>query len=155
MDTSETYIKMCEKAEKIQLLRREKAHVDTGKWKDGDIYAHITGGISMAYPSYLDIWASEPDYLHHPHENIWLPRQDQLQAMVDPYKSEQNSEWHSKSKTYDLLRVFLAFCTGDEYEMSFPTSYVEQFTSMEQLWFAFVMSQLYKKQWNAETWKVI
>ena len=76
--------------------------------------------------------------------------QDQLQEMVNPYEREQNQEWHSQNKAYDLLRVFMSFCCGDEYEMSQPTSYAEKFTSMEQLWLAFVMEECYNKVWSTE-----
>lgn len=52
MDTSETYIKMCEKAEEIQELRTPRNYDDTMSfWYEGT-------------------------------PNVWLPRQDQLQEMV-------------------------------------------------------------------------
>ena len=57
MDTSKTYIKMCERAEEIQALRCEEKHRNTGKWLNGDLYADIVGKIGMAHPSYLDAWA--------------------------------------------------------------------------------------------------
>ncbi len=57
MDTSETYVKMCEKAEEIQRLVRSNPL----KYLDGKDF--IQGEIG-------DI------------EQTWLPRQDQLQGMV-------------------------------------------------------------------------
>ena len=136
MDISETYIKMCEKSEEIQLLRREERHNSKGKWKDGDIYTHIDGEIGMAHPSYLDAWASEPDYLHHPHENIWLPRQDQLQEMV---------------LDNDLSMLIERFyCWNRDTGLIFLSD--KSSISMEQLWLAFVMQEKWGKIWDGENW---
>lgn len=65
----------------------------------------------------------------------WLPRQDQLQDMV---KDEPRNlvidiyDWTEES----LLNGIEA----------------EKFTSMEQLWLAFVMSEKYNKKWIKENW---
>lgn len=132
MDTSETHIKMCEKAKEIQ-------DSNSAYGRHPDVVAEYGCTVNKF-----------GDWFWH---NIWLPRQDQLQEMVDPYKNELNSEWHSGIKVYDLLRVFVGFCSGDEYEMGFPTAYVEKFASMEQLWLAFVMKEKYNKVWNGEDWE--
>ena len=55
MDTSETYVKMCEKAEEIQKN------------------ANDISVLSDKFPDVNSFWAKG---------NIWLPRQDQLQEMV-------------------------------------------------------------------------
>ena len=85
MDTTETYIKMCEEAKEIQKLRREERHHNTGKWLDGDFYGSVLDNLVFVAHRLNDAWADEPYYLHHPSEAIWLPRQDQLQEMV-PYQ---------------------------------------------------------------------
>ncbi len=84
MDYGKDYIEMCEKAEEIQLLRREESHLDTDKWQDGDFWTTVfnTDGRD-AFVAYRgnDAWADVPHYLPHPFECIWLPRQDQLQII--------------------------------------------------------------------------
>ena len=151
MDTTEQYIKMCEKAEEIQLLRREERHKDTGKWQEGDFWRTVfrfdKGAYVVSRPS--DAWADEPFYLHHPPESIWLPRQDQLQEMA------------SATNLQDLFELFLNFYSeykdhpnldedGGYWEMF---EYGKHFTSMEQLWLAFVMSVKYGKIWDGEKWQ--
>ncbi len=63
MDTSETYIKMCEKAEEIQALCSYECRVYS---------------VNMAW------WDTNGDcwFNVNNERNIWLPRQDQLQEMV-------------------------------------------------------------------------
>jgi len=61
MDTSETYIKMCEKAEEIQKQRYSK-----------DLY----DGKSFFADSETSVFIESYGV------NIWLPRQDQLQEMI-------------------------------------------------------------------------
>jgi hypothetical protein len=144
MDTSETtkwyedpvYHKMCEKAEEIQNLR-------TYKFLQGD---------------YVDIKDVPPTIIIAGDDeirdsiSIWLPRQDQLQEMVNPYDKERNIEWHSDNKAYDLLRAFFEFCGGYEYEISYPTPYAEGLRSMEQLWLGFVIKERWNKVWDGQNW---
>ena len=63
-------------------------------------------------------------------DGIWLPRQDQLQEMVDI------SDWRFK----------LVNCA------SFLADNFGSFATMEQLWLAFVMKEKYHKIWNGEDW---
>ena len=117
MDTSKEYIGMCRKAVEIQEL-----------WSpiSGDVYYSQNVKI-------ISIWT----YSYPPHEDYnkiftWLPRQDQLQDIVDN----------------NLKRLCTGFClflkqTGD---------YDYNFTSMEQLWIAFVMHEKYGKKWDGKDW---
>ena len=66
---------------------------------------------------------------------LWLPRQDQLQEMV-----EYVSPLH-------LLEYLNNFVTTTESGL-FPAG----FNSMEQLWLAFVMKERWNKTWNGEAW---
>ena len=74
--------------------------------------------------------------------DVWLPRQDQLQEMLEfPTGSFKYNFW-------DAL--------ADLYEWSFSANW-EKFKdyiplSMEQLWLAFVMKEKYNKVWNGEEW---
>ena len=73
---------------------------------------------------------------------VWLPRQDQLQEMIE-WKSKYKLKFDFSQGMY-WLRVLdrAAFML---YELSG--------LSMEQLWFAFVMKEKYNKQWTGEEWK--
>ena len=113
MDTSETYIKMCEKAEEIQ---REWPQA----W--GDFYYTYEG--EDAGPG-----------ISHLYRHIWLPRQDQLQEMVNCRTASDYSRW-----AYKLLA---------------PSEWLWEYEgdwSVEQLWLAFVMKEKHGKRWNGEDW---
>lgn len=125
MDTSETYIKMCEKAEEIQ-----KPEI-----LDGHDYICVQS-VKAGYGSLLGAVTS-PNVFEGIKEFIWLPRQDQLQEMVGDL-SQSNvgcavlasifADWVSKMSDMGL------------------------FHSMEQLWLAFVMKKLHNKTWNGKDW---
>ena len=118
MDTSEQYIKMCEKAEEIT-----KGH----KLVTGDVYYRKKAYCGCFCPAC------------RPSAEVglaWLPRQDQLQEMVNP--------------PYDYaltLYYFIRYCQDDRVSKA-------HITSMEQLWLAFVMKEKYGKVWNGKEWVV-
>lgn len=123
MDTSEQYIKMCEKAVEIQAKyngRHYRIWVpdNAGFFADTEhsiLYRHKLGDIP-----------------------IWLPHQDQLQEMLDP------------CGYLVFLRAFPDFAFNlDPYHSGIPWS--SSLLSMEQLWLAFVMKQ-HNKVWNGEDW---
>ena len=87
MDTSETYIKMCEKAEEIQPKLayielsegRGKHYYRDRDWLDGDFWAKYDKG--LGYVTGV-AFACDDDFYSEPEGNvIWLPRQDQLQIL--------------------------------------------------------------------------
>lgn len=108
MDKSERYIKMCEKAEEIQLYFIEPFIITN------DIHSYWVG-------------------------HIWLPRQDQLQEMVKCVELPI------------LCQVFEMFTTKRYEGTESTTAFI--FTSMEQLWLAFVMKEKYDKVWAGDSWK--
>ena len=133
MDTSETYIKMCEKAEEIQSLK------STG-------YLHKSTMGTICHGSEGTVWWGKPtDEIISPFVvpmllAIWLPRQDELQEMLG---FEDRGE-------LTLLRVF------DRLDYIFNRKhpiYFKQFTSLEQFWLAFVMKENHNKVWEGEEWK--
>ncbi len=104
-------------------------------------------------------------------DGTWLPRQDQLQEMVNPE--------HMKGIiSFNLIRSFSNFCLPEivfhhesleayrecedeekkrAYENRIEAGYehqryIAQFTSMEQLWLAFVMKEKYRKVWEGNKW---
>jgi len=132
MDTSETYIKMCEKAEEIQKLKPKviRSWDEIGSWfldDRGDLVCFDS--IGVAYK-----WWSESG-----RKTIaWLPRQDQLQEMVGGYEAGFIDWWHWRNAIYP--------------EMQNPLNTVFRFSSFEQLWLAFVMKEKYNKVWGKEEW---
>ena len=129
MDRSETYIKMSDCPE----IQKERA------WGDGEYVAY--------HPEYYTDNGLTPDREkwdtgclceagHEPKEWAWLPRQDQLQEMV----------FSIIPKTALDKFGLIAF-------MQFASEEMDGANSMEQLWMAFVMKEVYNKVWNGEEWE--
>jgi len=142
MDTSETYIKMCEKAEEIQKLRKD--------WVVGDIYfIHYCPTGWIAYASIGcsgedcgSLQDMSEDRLIRLDGETWLPRQDQLQEMAEVKSSGR--------LIYEFHYWYINHLVGvpiDENEKYFFQM------SMEQLWLAFVMKEKCNKIWNGTDWK--
>jgi hypothetical protein len=108
MDTTESYVKMCEKAVEIQ-QKKEVYGFEQGSffYRDGRLLI-ISGVLNLSLP---------------PH--VWLPRQDQLQEMV---KKENNfnltksfRDWQIEEVCIDNLlhwsmeQLWLAFVMKKEY----------------------------------------
>jgi len=139
VDTSETYIRMCEKAKSIQEKRGNK----NTWWKDGDYVYCMMYGERNAPENRIDVfleYAFQDDH-YDDMEFIWLPRQDQLQEMV------KREDYSSDITDGALMLMGLCFLwCKDNWNLT------HQFTSMEQLWLAFVMKEKYSKVWNGEDW---
>ena len=127
MDTSETYIKMCD-CEEIQ------NRTSDADWTNDDCISFRDGsGVSR-------IWIWKKGTLSGGTRKwseyfIWLPRQDQLQEMVET------------KGIPGLLLLFYLFTR----EM--PKEYLSTVDgSMEQLWLAFVMREKYNKVWAGKDW---
>ena len=134
MDTSKEYIKMCERAGEIQKLVPVNLQGHHYRW---DNHIHILEGEYY----YWKIEIHEIDK-----EKIWLPRQDQLQEMVGKYESCVISFFdYLKNNTGGWRDGSDGFADPDIYE---------KFTSMEQLWLAFVMKEKFNKTWNGKDWLV-
>lgn len=142
MDTSKEYIEMCRKAEEIQALRSCEKIVN---WQDGDFFTHI----GDEYPRCTHCVECNTIIK----TDIWLPRQDQLQDMVDW------NNYHDCNNIIGQDDLFWWFChpksnTGDyKWEQNMLT-YVHSFSSREQLWLAFIMHEKYQKKWNGSVWGV-
>lgn len=86
-------------------------------------------------------WISKAEYQSHtPQDAIWLPRQDQMQEIL-------------KKRNTPLLMDFTIWVYEENKEGGIYDK-ENQFTSMEQLWLAFVMKEKYKKTWDGENWQV-
>jgi len=146
MDTSEQYIKMCEKAEEIQPCLDDEDGVG-GTWVSGyilyhtapmnhphdkDGYYHVTDEMATRR---CEQCGNEDDYIKSSRA-IWLPRQDQLQAM-------SGYTWVE----FDTL----CLATAGRYGISAILTSLE---TKEQAGIIVVMLEKYGKVWNGEDWRV-
>lgn len=124
MDTTEKYIKMCEKAIEIQ------SRINT--FTAGDF---IWKGQKYLYDAVFvcdkAIFMKE--------EEIWLPRQDQLQDMLNDSVDDLVSKFIDRM-TYRLMYI-------NKLEITYP-----KLESMEQVWLTFIMKEKYHKIWKDEDW---
>ncbi len=142
MDKSETYIKQCNCPE---IQEGHERH-------DGDVYWHR--GFSKVYT-----YGTERSYYadNEKGKYIWLPTQSDLQGMVE----EMGFGWFSALVQFTIFanQVMVEDC----YVTVLQTKHTKlrahvlepKFTSMEQLWLAFVMLTLYHKRWDPakEEWR--
>jgi len=155
MDTSETYIKMCEKANEVQ---------DAWKPEKGDFiygntlaYLDLEGDKLFVYGDWIELsdkyqtgWSAwdGPNNCKKCNEHgsdddidfipgVWLPRQDQLQEMIgstDPFDSTTLDCWNS----FRDWVIRQCECRGIK--------------THEQYWLSFVMKEKYNKIWNGKDW---
>ena len=121
MDTSETYIKMCD-CEEIQGQSKDK-HDRCSFWAK----SLITGKHS--------VWMD----LHNP-DDTWLPRQDQIQEMLEKPLCFDIRFVHKPNALLYYLAKFQDQHPSIKYE------------TMEQLWLAFYMYEKHGKVWNGDKW---
>ena len=152
MDTSKEFVKMCEEAPKelwnLVTRRYETVFawrgclgilVPTDKKIDKNSIAYIIPETLV-----LRTWLKDKEDLRvigraeSTDEGTPLYAQDQLQEMID------YTIWFEKIyRFYDWLQK-----NSEDWET--PCT---RFTSMEQLWLAFVMSEKYQKKWNGKEWR--
>jgi hypothetical protein len=126
MDTSSEYITMCEKATEIM-----------NKWhyKFGDFYVSLVAGIPSEAQTIVSDLELHSSYMHQI-KAVWLPRQDQLQALIlDQYATP-----------WDLVIEFANTLMSDK------ASYFDRFPSMEQIWIAYIMDKKFNKKWTGTDW---
>lgn len=128
MDTSETYLKMCDCPE-IQKLWKPKL---------GDWYWNIIGHMEcIRMERVTDKRRKFHSKINYNEEKnfIWLPRQDQIQEML-PF---------SNLAPHALLLCFWNFVDKD-------IEHIFIYTSMEQLWLAFYQKEVHNKTWSGKEW---
>jgi hypothetical protein len=138
MDTSREYIAMCDEARELQkswvpehgdffIGERNKLRV----WIDGiNDPAKVVTGVEVEFR----------DGIPHLTRFIWLPRLDQLIEMAQ----------ESHIRYEQTTQAFLDWTRRDY--GSLPGQPRRIFTSLEQIWLAFVMLRKFDKKWNGETW---
>ena len=145
MDTSEQYIKMCEKATEIQEGKPQDGV--GGSWLQGSII--VDDGFQSERGDFYHIVDTEDERVcescGHSERYIkctkstWLPRQDQLQEMMIPYglyafyNFVYRHDWRDGDYLPDCNKVY---------------------ESMEQLWLAFYMSKKHNKYWDGTSWNL-
>lgn len=145
MDTSKNYIKMCRQADELRTNWKPKL---------GDYFFGIPQDFSdMEYekgiyqflvcedefyniiPDTYDPRTKQFNGIGDDDEAVYLPRQDELQQMIDfelPY--ELISDFHKWSNDLD-------------------NSMRERLKTMEQLWLAYMMMRNNSKQWTGRDWE--
>ncbi len=145
MDKTETYIKMCDCPE----IQKGHEPADWDYYYLLEIAKHPWDGIFVlsGYGTDGGYYGPDPVVINcHEYsfrKKVWLPTQDKLQEMVT-----DTIDCPSHSSCAIFINVghrIHQWC--DE-----AWDYWMQFTSMEQLWLAFVMKEKYNKTWDGEKW---
>ncbi len=147
MDTSETFVRMCEKATEIQEQRPKFGlnnvgllWIELGSWffdkESGDLVCFGTIGADYKY------WKE----IRTLGELIWLPRQDQLQEI---YLKFRNFDINGKEYAE---QIDFHHCLDNIHFFYFDGNEAQRSQTMEQLWLAFVMFELYHKTWDGDNW---
>ena len=132
MDTSETYIKMCD-CEEIQNIRHAEDCVDRNEWWQSGDYVYTKDAEYVFNVCGVRHCVADTGYFSDK-DSIWLPRQDQLQEMV---RGKHESTWQL------IVRLWKWWVKREAPDRN---------ASMEQLWLAFVMKEK-NKTWNGEKWQ--
>ena len=132
MDTTEQYIKQCEQAPKIQeAWQPQDFDFVMGEYVSVIRTWDVSQGIGKA--SLNPVFTNKGKIAwYYKEELIFLPKQDQLQDMMN------NNSPHPTSYIINELNIFVRGIR-------------QNFISMEQLWLAFVMQEKYQKSWHLET----
>ena len=134
MDCGTEYIKMCD-CEEIQKQRVKS---------NGDFEVRFKNGVGT-----VEVYHHREITAHYKPENhLWLPRQDQLQEMVDVTVWDLDLPKPIALVEWINSVLFHNFPDGS----TATNTYYEQFASMEQLWLAFVMKEKYHQVWNGDKW---
>lgn len=106
-----------------------------------DLGMGIPMGFSINWRSEAVLVDEKGDWYHSTKDEVCqLERQDQLQEMV--------------CETVDKVMWMPTLFYWGEQDWYWVTKYAKQFTSMEQLWLAYVMEEKYNKRWDGDEWLV-
>jgi hypothetical protein len=147
MDITATYLRMCQKAKEIQEAWKPKDFdfiIDNTKVEyNDDILLVDNTDLQLVDIDYAEPESQEyqTEYEYYKTRTLWLPRQDQLQELIEP----------DKSKIYQIVDKVVTqkyYYPPKEDYISGP----EIFNSMEQLWLAYVMKEKFGKIWYLNEW---
>jgi len=148
MDTSKEYIEMCSKAKEIQeswtptfddyVLIKKNWEIRYD-WPNNNFFVILNAQTGTGFwdTGYYNLFVNKE-------RDIWLPRQDQLQHIItdDIYKLCVGFEIFLRGYPNYSLQPYVKG-GADTYTI---------FSSMEQLWLAFVMKEKWNKVWNGKDW---
>lgn len=137
MDTSKEYMKMCKKAVEIQELywSEEWCKQTENDWRN-DYKACQQHRVILKIGDKDPCPAIEGNFCLRKKNEIWLPRQDQLQEIIKGVTAIQ------------IMNIFIKYHWQDVRLYK----YRELFQTLEQHWLAFIMKEKYHKIWNGEDW---
>ena len=147
MDATNRYVMMCRKAIEIQNLWKPKQCDFIINFED------LEEGLSFCKPAesivqVVNMYYNEQDderYLQEcedlKEQALWLPRQDQLQRIIEP----------DNTRVYSIMSEVIGSQYYDYSKNAIVTA-PELFYSMEQLWLAYVMKEKFHTVWNEEDW---
>ena len=144
MDTSKQYIKMCDCSE----IQSQVILADTANNTYWDIPKQklIWG----------NLWEPGKDYSPYCDLLVWLPRQDQLQDMVDNLQTTPISfmkaivEWSEDPYGFGSMPFPKQLRQLEELK-----EYLSQFETHEQILTVFIMHELHQKTWNGTKWEQV
>lgn len=145
MDTTPKYIEMCRKATEIQ-LSWEPANGDffaydivyiVGNYRDDNQQTVRYDGDEFS--QFKECYELIESDICIKEDAIWLPRQDQLQGML---------EW-TRNGEFGILLIDAFYEFAKSYN---PIPFSDDSMTWEQLWLAFVMKKNFSKVWNGENW---
>jgi hypothetical protein len=176
MDTSETYIRMCEKATEVQntqhyegcngdykclnnacfAITKDNRYYYDSTFTETYVFNHTVKGY-IRKPSNHFGCAVRDDLpiVYLPNEVVWLPRQDDLQGIV---RGNMSNTPHELKHMHLLAHEFaLFFHGGEEFGIRYAGHDIgaDEDNSMEQMWLCYVMYKLYNKKWNGTEWEQI
>jgi len=141
MDTSKEYINMCEKAREIQSSKREHGDLIVLKGQEYLVGYDVWWLENYDNGETCEQWVSgywdSDNPTFYGARCIFLPRQDQLQGKL----GDNIIAWCS---------LFFEWIVESLEPIGIYAS--DEFDSMEQLWLAFVMLELYNKKWDGTKW---
>ena len=137
MDTSKEYIEMCQEAKEIQ----EEWKPEYGDWNGSK-------GATVLDADYDEVLFTVGPQ-NKIHKYVWLPRQDQLQEMIDV------REYLILVYSKDPKEEFNGYHYNLEYYLG--GGKVDHFfgDTAEKVYLQAVMLTKYKKQWDGNKWHVL
>lgn len=139
MDIQE-YILMCGKADEIQENFPKNPNIGDSVYMKGYEFPSTIVNLDEYYNDETWKVKLDDDFAYEDTRDlVWLPKQDQLQGMLkDKFKLRGGMDLYHIIKCFQIFQVKHTAGSG--------------FTSMEQLWLAFVMKEKFNKIWNREEW---
>ncbi len=144
-------IKMCEEAKEIQ----KQWTPSQGDWfykQDGIgfglwVVCYIENGILLCAGEKRGNHLFDDKLVEFrlPEMYIWLPRQDDLQKMVDNPIEFATEMFYSLQEFGDPFYNYTGNVCDKRYWKSIKT--------MEQLWLSLIMKDKYNKKWNGDIWQ--